>query len=122
MTTLETLKENLELTSEEKALKIKNIYNLNLKSNRKVLAKRVIKGGKKTVFLNYGFSNKRYNVKYIECINLIRIGFDDLTLDQFISGDFEIKLIPKDSQVLRSSNGWSALENLMNKTWKGKVK
>ena len=112
---------NTELTEEEKALKIKNTYNLNLKSNRVILAKRVIKGGQKTVLLNYGFSNKRAKVWFVELRNRIFLtvggsGYK-LTLDQFINGDFEIKRIPKEPQVLRSSNGWASLENLMNKTW-----
>jgi len=112
---------NLELTPEEKALKIKMIYNLNLKSNRVILAKRVIKGGQKTVLLNYGFSNKRAKVWFVELRNRIFLtvggsGYK-LTLDQFINGDFEIKRIPKEPQVLRSSNGWASLEKLMNKTW-----
>ena len=114
----------VELTEKEKSLKIKNVYNLNLKSNRVILAKRLIKGGKKTVLLNYGFKSRRVKVQFVESLNMVCMNgsnlYYELTLDKFIEGDFIINKIQKTPQTYvkpSSSTGWDSLEKLMNKTW-----
>ena len=55
----------------------------------------MIKGGKKTVHLNYGFSNKRVKVSFVEWRNMIFLTLGgsryELTLDQFNAEWYELQ-------------------------------